>query len=177
MRATRKPLATVEIPAQYIRHGETRTVSPYQANSMRSLDYPFELGTRRILIETPGGTTDLTGLYLKRLLQRAWIEKVLFLVDRDPLAMQALEAIQDIVPAYPSYWLRPGSARQEQQITVALLQAGNYIKRPSPPRQPRNVRSQLSCHSPTLSESLQAEYYLRVNIGLRSKTPRSDLAL
>ena len=47
---------------------------------------------------------------------------VLFLVDRDQLALQALEAIQDILSAYPSFWLRPGSARQEQQITVALLQ-------------------------------------------------------
>ena len=43
-------------------------------------------------------------------------------MDRDQLALQALEAIQDILSAYPSFWLRPGSARQEQQITVALLQ-------------------------------------------------------
>ena len=47
---------------------------------------------------------------------------MLFLADRDQLALQALEAIQDILSAYPSFWLRPGSARQEQQITVALLQ-------------------------------------------------------
>ena len=47
---------------------------------------------------------------------------MLFLVDRDQLALQALEAILDILSAYPSYWLRPGSARQERQITVALLQ-------------------------------------------------------
>ena len=44
------------------------------------------------------------------------------LVDRDQLARQALEAIQDVLSAYPSYWLRAGTARQEQQITVALLQ-------------------------------------------------------
>ena len=43
-------------------------------------------------------------------------------MDRDQLALQALEAIQDILSAYPGFWLRPGSARQEQQITVALLQ-------------------------------------------------------
>ena len=124
MRATRKPLATVEIPEHYIRQGETRTVRPYQAEAMRSLDHAFELGKRRSLIELPTGTgkTDLICLYLKRLLQAGWVEKVLFLVDRDQLALQALEAIQDILSAYPSYWLRPGSARQEQQITVALLQ-------------------------------------------------------
>ena len=124
MRATRKPLATVEIPEHYIRQGETRTVRPYQAEAMRSLDHGFELGKRRFLIELPTGTgkTDLICLYLKRLLQAGWVEKVLFLVDRDQLALQALEAIQDILSSYPSFWLRPGSARQEQQITVALLQ-------------------------------------------------------
>ena len=124
MRATRKPLATVEIPEHYIRQGETRTVRPYQAEAMRSLDHGFELGKRRFLIELPTGTgkTDLICLYVKRLLQAGWVEKVLFLADRDQLALQALEAIQDILSAYPSFWLRPGSARQEQQITVALLQ-------------------------------------------------------
>ena len=124
MRATRKPLATVEIPEHYIRQGETRTVRPYQAEAMRSLDHAFELGKRRFLIELPTGTgkTDLICMYLKRLLQAGWVEKVLFLVDRDQLALQALEAIQDILSSYPSFWLRPGSARQEQQITVALLQ-------------------------------------------------------
>ena len=124
MRATRKPLATAEIPEHYTRQGETRTVRPYQAEAMRSLDHGFELGKRRFLIELPTGTgkTDLICLYLKRLLQAGWVEKVLFLADRDQLALQALEAIQDILSAYPSFWLRPGSARQEQQITVALLQ-------------------------------------------------------
>jgi type I restriction enzyme R subunit len=43
-------------------------------------------------------------------------------VDREQLAKQALEAIQDILSQYGSYWLRPGMAREEQQITVCLLQ-------------------------------------------------------
>jgi type I restriction enzyme R subunit len=46
----------------------------------------------------------------------------LFLVDRDQLATQAIDAIQDILNQYSSYWLRPGMMRQEQQITVCLLQ-------------------------------------------------------
>jgi type I restriction enzyme R subunit len=61
-------------------------------------------------------------LYLKRLIQAGRAERVLFLVDRDQLAKQALEAIQDILDQYGSYWLRPGMVRQEQQITVCLLQ-------------------------------------------------------
>jgi type I restriction enzyme R subunit len=124
MRSTRRPLATVEIPEHYIRQGETRTVRPYQAEAMRALDHALELGKRRFLIELPTGTgkTDLICLYLKRLFQAGWAERVLFLVDRDQLAKQAIDAIQDLLPSHSSYWLRPGMARQEQQITVALLQ-------------------------------------------------------
>ncbi len=124
MRAGRRALATVEIPEHYIRQGETRTVRPYQVEAMKALDHAMELGKRRFLIELPTGTgkTDLICLYLKRLFDAGWAERVLFLVDREQLAKQALEAIQDILAVYPSYWLRPGMARQEQQITVALLQ-------------------------------------------------------
>ncbi len=43
-------------------------------------------------------------------------------MDREQLAKQAIEAIQDILNQYSSYWLRPGMVRQEQQITVCLLQ-------------------------------------------------------
>ena len=124
MRGTRKALATIAIPEHYVRQGETRTVRPYQAEAMRALDHAFELGKRRFLIELPTGTgkTDLVCLYLKRLFQAGWAERVLVLVDRDQLAKQALEAIQDVLSAHSSYWLRAGMARQEQQITVALLQ-------------------------------------------------------
>lgn len=124
MRGTRMALATVEIPEYYIRQGETRSVRPYQAEAMRALDHALELGKRRFLIELPTGTgkTDLICLYLKRLFKAGWAERVLVLVDRDQLAKQAVEAIQDVLSAHSSYWLRPGMARQQQQITVALLQ-------------------------------------------------------
>jgi len=124
MRATRKPLATVEIPEYYIRQGETRQVRSYQQKAMQALDHAVELGKRRFLIELPTGTgkTDLICLYLKRLMQAGRTERILFLVDREQLAKQAIEAIQDILNQYSSYWLRPGMARQEQQITVCLLQ-------------------------------------------------------
>ena len=124
MGASREALATVEIPEHYVRQGETRTVRPYQAETMRSLDHALELGKRRFLIELPTGTgkTDLICLYLKRLFKAGWAERMLVLVDREQLAKQALDAIQDVLAAYSSYWLRPGMARQEQQITVALLQ-------------------------------------------------------
>lgn len=124
MRTTRKPLATIEIPEYYLRQGETRQVRPYQREAMQALDHAVELGKRRFLIELPTGTgkTDVVCLYIKRLLQAGRAERVLFLVDREQLAKQALEAVQDILNQYSSYWLRPGMVRQEQQITVCLLQ-------------------------------------------------------
>lgn len=124
MRATRRPLATIEIPEYYLRQGETRRVRDYQTEAMRALDHALELGKRRFLMELPTGTgkTDLIGLYLKRLIQAGRAERILFLVDREQLAKQALEAIQDILSQYSSYWLRPGMVRQEMQITVCLLQ-------------------------------------------------------
>ena len=124
MRATRKPLATIEIPDYYLRQGETRKVRDYQLEAMRALDHALELGKRRFLMELPTGTgkTDLICLYLKRLIQAGRAERILFLVDREQLAKQALEAIQDILSQYSSYWLRPGLVRQEMQITVCLLQ-------------------------------------------------------
>jgi type I restriction enzyme, R subunit len=124
MRATRKPLATIAIPEHYVREGETRTVRPYQQEVMRALDRAVELGKRRFLIELPTGTgkTDLISLYLRRLMLAGRAERVLFLVDRDQLAKQALAALQDVLASHPSYWLRAGMQRQEQQITVCLLQ-------------------------------------------------------
>ena len=130
MRAERKPLATVPIPDTYLRQGETRILRPYQKGAMQALDHTVELGKRRFLIELPTGCgkTDLIALYLKRLVQAGHAERILFLVDRDQLAKQAIEAIQDLLPNYSSYWLKPGIVRQEKQITVCLLQTmiGRY---------------------------------------------------
>ncbi|MCB9365898.1 MAG: DEAD/DEAH box helicase family protein [Calditrichaeota bacterium] len=125
MRESRKPLATIPIPDHYTRDGELREVRPYQKNAMRALDHAVELGKHRFLIELPTGTgkTDLVCLYLKRLIQSGRAERILFLVDREQLASQALQAVQGILrDEYGSYWLKPGTARQEMQITVCLLQ-------------------------------------------------------
>jgi type I restriction enzyme, R subunit len=124
MRQERKPLATIAVPDYYLRQGEQRRVRPYQQEAMKALDQAVELGKRHFLIELPTGTgkTDLICLYLKRLIEAGRAERILFLVDREQLAKQALEAVQDILNQYGSYWLKPGMARQEQQTTVCLLQ-------------------------------------------------------
>ncbi len=130
MRGARQPLATVFIPETYFRQGETRRLRPYQTEAMQALDRTVELGKRRFLIELPTGCgkTDLIALYVKRLIEAGHAERVLFLVDREQLAKQAIEAMQDLLPGYSSYWLKPGMVRQEQQITVGLLQTmiGRY---------------------------------------------------
>ena len=130
LRSECKPLATVPIPEYYIRQGEQRQVRPYQQDAMKALDQAFELGKRRFLIELPTGTgkTDLVCLYLKRLIESGRAERILFLVDREQLAKQAIESIQDLIPTCSSQWLRSGMVKQEIQITVCLLQTmiGRY---------------------------------------------------
>jgi len=113
-----------------MREGEFRDVRDYQQDAMCALDHAFELGKRRFLIELPTGTgkTDLVCLYLKRLFEANWCERVLILVDRDQLANQMHGAVNDLLSEHSSYWLKSGVKRQEKQITVALLQTmiGRY---------------------------------------------------
>jgi len=124
MRRQRTALAAVPIPKYYQRQGETRELRDYQQDCLRAIDRALELGKRRFLAELPTGTgkTDIVCQQIKRLLEAGHIERVLFLVDREQLAKQALEALQDMLPSHSSYWLRAGAVRQEKQITVALLQ-------------------------------------------------------
>ena len=130
LRESRKPLATIPIAEYYLRQSEQREVRPYQQEAMRALDQTVEMGKRRFLMELPTGTgkTDVVCLYLQRLFRAGRAERVLFLVDRDQLAKQALEAIQDLLGQHSSYWLKPGAVREEKQITVCLLQTmiGRY---------------------------------------------------
>ncbi|MBN1351931.1 DEAD/DEAH box helicase family protein [candidate division KSB1 bacterium] len=124
MRKNKIALASIKIPEYYIRQGEQRQVRPYQQEAMKALDHALELGKRRFLIELPTGTgkTDLISLYLQRLIEAGRAERVLFLVDREQLAKQAVETLQDIIQHHSSYWLQPGTNRQEKEITVCLLQ-------------------------------------------------------
>lgn len=130
LRKSRTPLSSVEISETYHRRGKIRYVRDYQQDAMKALDYAYELGKRRFLIHLPTGTgkTDLTVLYLERLIKSGNAERVLFLVDREELAKQAIDAIQDILSQYTSYWLKAGTPIKYKQITVCLLQTmiNNY---------------------------------------------------
>jgi len=124
LRKEARPLATVPIPDDFLRVGEVRIVRPYQKEVLRALDHAVELGKRRFLIELPTGTgkTDVICLQAKRMFKAGRAERLLFLVDREQLAEQAIGALQDLCPEYSSYWLKPGMAIQHKQITVCLLQ-------------------------------------------------------
>jgi type I restriction enzyme R subunit len=124
LRQERKALATIEIPDTYVRTGDTLRLRPYQQECMKAMDHAFELGKRRFLIELPTGCgkTDLIALYVKRLIKAGRAYRILFLVDREQLAKQAIGAFQDLLGEYSSYWLKAGGIRQEKQITVCLLQ-------------------------------------------------------
>ncbi len=125
IRENERPLATVPIPDHYLRNGESRRLRPYQQDAMRALDHALEIGKRRFLLELPTGTgkTDLTCLQIKRLFEADRWKRVLILVDREELAKQALDAIQDLLPAQSSYWLKAGMNPQPgMEITVCLLQ-------------------------------------------------------
>ena len=124
MRKHKVALASIKIPEYYIRQGEQRQVRPYQQETMQAMDHVLELGKRRFLMELPTGTgkTDLIALYVKRLMEAGRVERILFLVDREQLAKQAIEALQDVLQLHSSYWLKPGTVRQEKEITVCLLQ-------------------------------------------------------
>lgn len=71
LRTHQKPLAEIEIPDNFLMHGESLELRPYQKETMQALDHALELGKRRFLIELPTGTgkTALICLYLKRLLK------------------------------------------------------------------------------------------------------------
>ncbi len=125
MRSQAKPMAEIPIPEHYLRQSESRSLRPYQIEAMQALDHAVELGKRRFLIQLPTGTgkTDLTCLYVRRLMEARRARRVLFLVDRDQLAKQAVEALNDLLgDQYGVYWRKSGTVKQEKMATVCLLQ-------------------------------------------------------
>ena len=130
LRSHKEPLSKLEYKTEFISRGKTRELRDYQIDGMKAMDYAWELGKRRFLLQMPTGTgkTALIVSYMKRLLDSGNAERFLLLVDRTELAKQALDTIGDLLPEYTSYWLRAGMRPQHKQITVSLLQTmmNNY---------------------------------------------------
>lgn len=98
----------------------------YQENCINTLCRELAQGRRKMLVEMATGTgkTRTAAAFIKRLFQANAITRVLFLVDRIPLAKQTEDAFAEHLPDYPAYVLRAGRRFQdEKQITITTLQS------------------------------------------------------
>lgn len=98
----------------------------YQKDCIDTLCREIIQGRRKLLVEMATGTgkTRTAAALIKRLFTANAITRVLFLVDRIPLAKQTEDAFAEHLPDYPCYVLRAGRRFQdEKQITITTLQS------------------------------------------------------
>jgi type I restriction enzyme R subunit len=98
----------------------------YQKACIDKLCKEIGQGRRKLLVEMATGTgkTRMAAAFMKRMFQANAITRVLFLVDRIPLAKQTEDAFAEHLPDYPCYVLRAGRRFQdEKQITITTLQS------------------------------------------------------
>src|SRR5208337_2475528 len=99
---------------------------PFQLDCVDTLCREITLGRRKLLVEMATGTgkTRTAAALIKRLFEAGAVTRVLFLVDRIPLAKQTEDAFAEHVPDLPSYVLRAGRRFQdEKRITITTLQS------------------------------------------------------
>lgn len=98
----------------------------YQLECIDKLCREISGGRRKLLVEMATGTgkTRTAAALIKRLFEANAITRVLFLVDRIPLAKQTEDAFAEHLPGYPAYVLRAGRRFQdEKRITITTLQS------------------------------------------------------
>lgn len=98
----------------------------YQQSCIQTVCREIKQGRRKLLIEMATGTgkTRTAAALIKRLFEANAVTRVLFLVDRIPLAKQTEDALAEHLPDYPAYVLRAGRRFQdEKRITVTTLQS------------------------------------------------------
>lgn len=98
----------------------------YQLDCIDTLCREIALGRRKLLVEMATGTgkTRTAAAFIKRLFEANAITRVLFLVDRIPLAKQTEDVFAEHLPEYPAYVLRAGRRFQdEKRITITTLQS------------------------------------------------------
>ena len=98
----------------------------YQLACIDTLCKEIAQGRRKLLVEMATGTgkTRTSAAFIKRLFEANAITRVLFLVDRIPLAKQTEDAFAEHLPDYPAYVLRAGRRFQdEKRITITTLQS------------------------------------------------------
>ena len=98
----------------------------YQLACIDTLCKEIAQGRRKLLVEMATGTgkTRTSAAFIKRLFEANAITRVLFLVDRIPLAKQTEDAFSEHLPDFPAYVLRAGRRFQdEKRITITTLQS------------------------------------------------------
>ncbi len=98
----------------------------YQQSCIQILCEEMLQGRRKLLVEMATGTgkTRTAAAFIKRLFEANAITRVLFLVDRIPLAKQTEDAFTEHLPDYPCYVLRAGRRFQDEKlITITTLQS------------------------------------------------------
>ncbi|MDP3798600.1 MAG: DEAD/DEAH box helicase family protein [Polaromonas sp.] len=98
----------------------------YQIACIDTLCKEIAQGRRKLLVEMATGTgkTRTSAAFIKRLFEANAITRVLFLVDRIPLAKQTEDAFAEHLSDYPAYVLRAGRRFQdEKRITITTLQS------------------------------------------------------
>jgi type I restriction enzyme R subunit len=98
----------------------------YQKACIDKLCEEIGQGRRKLLVEMATGTgkTRMAAAFMKRMFQASAITRVLFLVDRIPLAKQTEDAFAEHLPDYPCYVLRAGRRFQDEKlITITTLQS------------------------------------------------------
>jgi hypothetical protein len=94
----------------------------YQIECIDTLCREICQGRRKLLVEMATGTgkTRTAAAFIKRLFEANAITRVLFLVDRIPLAKQTEDAFAEHLPDYPAYVLRAGRRFQDENGKAAL---------------------------------------------------------
>lgn len=98
----------------------------YQKECIETVCKEIKQGRRKLLIEMATGTgkTRTAAALIKRLFDANFVTRVLFLVDRIPLARQTEDAFAENLTDYPAYVLRSGRRFQdEKRITITTLQS------------------------------------------------------
>ena len=98
----------------------------YQQECIQTLCREIGQGRRKLLVEMATGTgkTRTAAALIKRLFEANAITRVLFLVDRIPLAKQTEDAFAEHLTDYPAYVLRTGRRFQDEKlITITTLQS------------------------------------------------------
>jgi type I restriction enzyme R subunit len=98
----------------------------YQVACIDTLCKEMNTGRRKLLVEMATGTgkTRTAAALIKRLFEANAVTRVLFLVDRIPLAKQTEDAFSEHLPDFPAYVLRAGRRFQdEKRITITTLQS------------------------------------------------------